>query len=244
LCSDESAKYCATDPDASGRVSGKDVLEEDVRQLCIHEETRVPRRRADKLLQNLPQKEQHSVLYAEKWWDYVERLPEKCPLDGETAEASFGTTCSYKLMDELGIDSARVKECVAATKNKKLESERINQAWSPRALRVNGWRYNGMLNADLVTRAICSGFVKSPRECDELLEARDPIVKYQGVPPAAGLSAGAVVLALISMASILCCSIFIHRYILSKSIAQQIRDDVWLEVNDRMAQYNELPSLA
>ena len=33
------------------------------------------------------------------------------------------------------------------------------QAWSPRAIRINGWRYSGMLEADLVARAVCSGFI-------------------------------------------------------------------------------------
>ena len=33
------------------------------------------------------------------------------------------------------------------------------EAWSPRAIRINGWRYSGMLEADLVVRAVCSGFI-------------------------------------------------------------------------------------
>jgi hypothetical protein len=234
LCSDESAKYCATDPDASGPVSGKDVLDEDVRQLCIHEQTKVARSRVNELT-----KKEHVVFYAKQWWDYVERLPEKCPLDGETAETSFGTTCSYKLMDELGIDSARIQQCVADTKNQKLESERINQAWSPRAVRVNGWRYNGMLDADLVTRAICSGFFKAPPECDDLLQPRDPFVKFQGDTSAAGMSAGTAVLLLILMAASLGCA---YRYLVSKSVSRQVREQVMIEVESQMEQYNKLSS--
>merc|ERR1719456_834364 len=37
LCLDYTAQYCAEDPDGSGPVTGKEVLEEDVRQLCIHD---------------------------------------------------------------------------------------------------------------------------------------------------------------------------------------------------------------
>jgi hypothetical protein len=238
LCTDESAKYCATDPDASGRVTGKDVLDEDVRQLCIHEQTRVPRSRTDTVT-----KKEHMVFYAGKWWDYVEKLPVRCPLDGTSEEAGFGSTCSYKLMDELGIESSKVMQCATATKDAKLESERTNQAWSPRALRVNGWRYNGMLSADLVTRAICSGFVKSPPECDDLLNPRNPETKYKGVPPAApGMTAGTIVVGLFTVATIVCCAIFIYRHLVSKNIARQIREEVMLEVNNRMDQYNKLPS--
>jgi len=238
LCSDESAKYCATDPDAAGRISGKDVLDEDVRQLCIHEQTRVPRTRQDQVT-----KKQNTVFFAEKWWDYVEKLPERCPLDGENDEHGFGSTCSYKLMDDIGVDSAKIQLCVSATKNAKLESERVNQAWSPRALRVNGWRYNGMLSADLVTRAICSGFVKTPVECEDLLKPRDPTVKYTGPPEGTGgVSAGTIVVALFAIACIVCCSIFVYRHLVSKNIARQIREEVMLEVNNRMDQYNKLPS--
>jgi hypothetical protein len=95
------------------------------------------------------------------------------------------------------------------------------------------------------------GFVKSPREFDELVETRDAAVKYQGAPSAAGLSAGGalfdagiVVVAAFFMASIICCSIFLYRQIQRKIIAQQIRDDVLLEVNDLMEWYNELPCVA
>lgn len=49
MCSDTSGKYCAEAPDASGVVTGKAVLEEDVRQLCVHEMTKVQRTSLDDL---------------------------------------------------------------------------------------------------------------------------------------------------------------------------------------------------
>lgn len=238
LCSDATAKYCATDPDASGRVEGKDVLKEDVRQLCLHDQYKRPEGREDKVLHK-----RNVVFYAKEWWDYVEKLPERCPLDGTDPDNAFGTKCSYKLMEDIGVDTKAIQKCVDDKTTLKLESERTNQAWSPRALRVNGWRYNGMLSADLVTRAICSGFVKTPDECEDLLKPRDPTVKYKGPPEGSGgMSAGSVVVALFAIAAVVCCSIFLYRHLASKSIARQIREEVMLEVNNRMDQYNKLPS--
>merc|ERR1719327_1686190 len=40
LCTATDAKFCAEDPDGSGPITGRDVLDEDVRQLCIHEMTK------------------------------------------------------------------------------------------------------------------------------------------------------------------------------------------------------------
>lgn len=188
------------------------------------------------------QKGTRSFFFAQQWWDYVERLPERCPLDGETAETGFGTECSYKLIADLGIDSAKIKQCVAATQNKKLESEKINQAWSPRALRVNGWRFNGMLSVDLVTRAICSGFFKAPPECDDLLEPRDPTGDYLGAHSASGMSGGMVVVALIFATVGIGCSIFAFRYFLPRSVNRQVKEQVMLEVQYQMDQYNKLES--
>lgn len=49
------------------------------------------------------------------------------------------------------------QECYAQTRLDKLAKQREDTAWSPRALRINGWRYSGTLDPDLVTRAICAG---------------------------------------------------------------------------------------
>jgi len=236
LCSDASARYCASDPDGAGPVSGKDVLDENVRQLCIHELTRVPRSR--KLATQEP-----VVFYAEKWWDYVKRLPEHCPVDAQDPDERFGTACSEKLMGDLGIDVSRIRNCVATTSDAKLESELVNQAWSPRALRVNGWRYKGMLEADLVTRAVCSGFVKQPDECKTMLQPRDPLEKYTGSIESSGVSSGLVIGSAIALVTFSFCVLLLYRRFLEKRLRSQIRDEVMLEVSDQMSHYNELPAL-
>jgi len=235
LCSDPSAKYCAEDPDGAGPVSGKDVLEEDVRQLCIHEITRVPRSR--KLGTQTP-----VVFYAEKWWNYVEKLPKRCPVDSQDDAQRFGKKCSEKLMEEVGIDVSRVRQCVDTTSDAKLESELVNKAWSPRALRVNGWRYSGTMDADLVTRAVCSGFVNQPEECKNLLKPRDPVEKYTGASES-GVSPGLLIASGVSLVVLCFCTLIFYRRFLEKRLRLQIRDEVILEVSDKMLQYNNLPDL-
>lgn len=234
LCWDHEAKYCAEDPDGSGQVSGKQVLEEDVRQLCIHEHTRIPRTRTD------DSGVRPTVFYAEPWWDYVSALPERCPVDSEDVNTRFGKVCAEALMTSLGIDVMKIKTCVAETALLKLESERVNKAWSPRALRVNGWRYSGMLEADLVTRAVCSGFVNKPPECETLLAPRDPTVKYHGEVEQGGvtfktlMTTGAGIVIFVSLAACL------YKRFIEKRMRTQIQEEVMLEVHNQMASYRQL----
>lgn len=146
-------------------------------------------------------------------------------------------------MEEVGIDVDRIRHCVATTGDAKLESELVNKAWSPRALRVNGWRYKGMLEADLVTRAVCSGFVNKPEECTNLLKPRDPAEQSTGQKlNDSGISMGLLIASASSLIVFAFCALILYRRFVEKKIHKQIRDEVILEVTDKMMQYNNLPS--
>merc|ERR1712232_1357280 len=103
LCSDTTGNFCAEDPDTAGDITGKDVLEEDVRQLCIHELTK--KSRSMESSSAAP-----AVEYAEEYWNYVEQFESACPLDGDGAHARFGTECSEKLMKKVGLDVDAVRK--------------------------------------------------------------------------------------------------------------------------------------
>merc|ERR1712216_795857 len=212
LCSDPSARYCSEDPDGAGPVSGKDVLEEDVRQLCIHEITKVPRSRHRGLA---AEGEGAVVFYAEKWWNYVERFAQKCPVESSNGGLIFGKECSEKLMEELGIDVSQVRNCVDTSSNAKLESQLVNKAWSPRALRVNGWRYSGLLEADLVTKAVCSGFVDQPEECKSLLA---PAEQSSNMEVGSGISVRILILSAAALVSASFCAMMLYRRSLEQKI--------------------------
>lgn len=239
LCSDTSGSYCTEDPDGSGDVTGKDVLEEDVRQLCIHSLTKVERNTYDDL------KAGNTVVeYAAKYWDYIEKFGDDCPLDAPNPDDRFGKVCSEKLMKKVGLDVLAVNKCMLTTTDEKLKKEREHSAWSPRALRINGWRYSGMLDADLVTRAICAGFINQPAECEKLLAKRDPLAEFVAglPPPSTGMSVGTFILTMSIMAAVLGAGFFVYKNMIKAELTTSVREQVYLEVQQQMAEYARMPA--
>merc|ERR1711939_480111 len=132
-------------------------------------------------------------------------------------------------MEEVGIDVDRIRHCVATTGDAKLESELVNKAWSPRALRVNGWRYKGALEIDLVTRAVCSGFVKQPEECMSLLKPHEPTKEFMGRENDSGASMGLLVASVVVFFVFSFCALLLCRRSLEKRMRNQILEEVMLE---------------
>lgn len=236
LCSDDTGRYCAEDPDGAGDVTGKDVLEEDVRQLCIHENTKVARTNMEDISNAA-----HAVEYAAKYWDYIERYLDSCPLDATNPNDRFGLECSTKVMKQVGIDPEPIIQCAMETNEEKLKLQRKNQAWSPRALRINGWRFSGMLTADLVSRAVCSGFIHQPEECKSLFRPRDVFKPYV-IHADGGVSFGTMLLWLsLTILFGFGCMLLYKRY-LKADMRTTLREEVMLEVQAQMGQYGRLSS--
>jgi len=242
LCTSTDAQFCAEDPDGSGLVTGRDVIEENIRQLCIHETHKVKHIDLDdnSLAQNEVKLGMNVKEYAEKFWDYVEVFPDRCPVDADNADGRFGKICSERLMSSLGIDIDKVKQCVRDTMFDKLRHERENIAWSPRALRVNGWRYSGTMDADTVTRAICAGFVKQPDACAAMVEPVNPFKVDQPVNEGVGL--GTFFMAMFAFAGITLAGMLLYKSSLTKHIHSTLREEVMLEVQAQMDTYRQLPS--
>lgn len=237
ICSDNNGHFCAADPDGSGEVTGKDVLVEDVRQLCIHEITKVPRVSLDDL-----GKSAHLVEYAERYWAYVESFANKCTLDGTTPTDRFGVQCAERVMHEVGLDVDKVQQCMTETGDQKLEDQRENSAWSPRALRINGWRYSGMMDADLVTRAICSGFISQPDECGTLFTPRNPFKSYVGGK--VSKNGARFNILLVGLAVLVGCMLgcmYLYQRSLKQHLWKAMREEVMLEIHSEMSTYINLP---
>ncbi|GLD94028.1 hypothetical protein PINS_up002639 [Pythium insidiosum] len=85
--------YCAYDPDRNNTIGldGRDVLEEDVRQLCLHRALSDANRSAE-------------------FWDYVVEFHQRCSPDYATS-AEFNANCSRAVMESLQLPS--VDKCVA-----------------------------------------------------------------------------------------------------------------------------------
>lgn len=228
LCSDRTGKYCAEDPDGPGPVTGRDVLDENVRQLCIHDMYKKSRSSNKIHSDTAP-----VAKYAAEFWDYIEKFSERCPLD------KFGLECSRQLMAEVNIDSAKVEACARSTGEEKLRKERKYPAWSPRALRINGWRYSGVLDADLVTRAICSGFTEQPQECKDLIKPRDPFIPYAG-DQVEGVSFGTLIGWLFGTMVVASLALLLYKRYLKKEMRATLREEVMLEVQAQIGEYSRL----
>ena len=113
----------------------------------------------------------------EKYWDYVDgfvsTIYSKC---GSTKTVECDKTESVKLMNSLGIDSAKVMACVS-TDGEKLISEYSklaleNSVSGSPTLVINGVQSDSIYSGiDSVQEAICSAFENAPSECSTKLDS-------------------------------------------------------------------------
>mmetsp|Transcript_40835 Transcript_40835/g.89324 ORF Transcript_40835/g.89324 Transcript_40835/m.89324 type:complete len:476 (+) Transcript_40835:78-1505(+) len=226
LCVDPASRHCSPDPDGPGPITGADVVREDVRQLCIWNVTA-----------RTMELEGEGATYSQEFWEYVTRLLDKCPVKTYFGSGSFGEECSFNLMSSLGIPVDQVRSCVEERAFDFLENERRNVAWSQQALRLNGWRYSGPLDPETVLKAVCAGFSTRPKECGELLDE----YSVRGIDlNAAVLTFGFVVWAFGTLACFLALIFWAVKRHTIKSVRLAVREEVMLEVQSQMAEYEPL----
>ncbi|TYZ69034.1 hypothetical protein PybrP1_008460 [[Pythium] brassicae (nom. inval.)] len=93
------SRFCAFDPERDSTVGldGKDVLEEDVRQLCVAQYAREATTRGDNAL----------------FLDYAAAFNDQCSPPGDVSRTSgFNDACSRQVLATLGIPAAAVAKCV------------------------------------------------------------------------------------------------------------------------------------
>ncbi|XP_051133954.1 vacuolar-sorting receptor 3-like [Andrographis paniculata] len=142
-------RYCAPDPeqDFSSGYEGKDVVLENLRQLCVFRvanESRKPW----------------------VWWDYVTDFQIRCPMK----EKKYNKECAESVIKSLGVDLGKVERCMgdpdANSDNPVLKEEQDAQIGKGSrgdvtilpTLVVNNRQYRGKLEKGAVLKAICSGF--------------------------------------------------------------------------------------
>jgi len=222
LCTDESSQYCAPDPDGPGPVTGADVANEDLRQLCIWNVTA-----------RTPPGVARGATYSQEFWDYVVIFASRCPITDGSPSDRFSEECSRKVMESLGISLLQVDACIQLHRKKFLDDQIRNTAWSPQALRVNGWRYSGPLDPEAVLKAVCSGYASQPKECEELLSG-------SWAWDVSGISLGAFVWTSMGMAFCLVFLFYLYRTHVTSSVRKVLREEVMLEVQTQMADYAHL----
>lgn len=239
LCTNQSAVFCAQAPNSPGRlVTGRDVLEEDLRQLCIHELYKI--RKGGEAGSGTPVLPEYNPQY----WDYVQKFIDACPVGATEAEKRFGKACSTNLMRQVGVDPAKVQTCVDTTQEQKLTQNRHDAAWSPSALRINGWRFQGALDPNSVTRAICAGFINQPPACASLVEPHGiwkPGRSTWGSTDE-GVDPMTFVMAVLAVAGCTLGVLLLYKKSLTRHIHSALREEVMLEVQAQMDSYKQLPS--
>ncbi|PPR84489.1 hypothetical protein GOBAR_AA36220 [Gossypium barbadense] len=142
-------RYCAPDPeqDFSSGYEGKDVVIENLRQLCVFKvanETNRPW----------------------VWWDYVTDFQIRCPMK----EKKYNKECADVVIKSLGLDAKKIEKCMgdpdADMENSVLKEEQDAQVGKGSrgdvtilpTLVVNNRQYRGKLAKGAVLKAICAGF--------------------------------------------------------------------------------------
>ncbi|QCE08444.1 vacuolar-sorting receptor 1-like [Vigna unguiculata] len=142
-------RYCAPDPeqDFSTGYDGKDVVIENLRQLCVFKvanETKKPW----------------------VWWDYVTDFQIRCPMK----EKKYNKKCADAVIESLGLDIKKIERCMGDpnndAENPVLKEEQDAQVGKGSrgdvtilpTLVVNNRQYRGKLEKGAVMKAICAGF--------------------------------------------------------------------------------------
>ncbi|KAL2986929.1 hypothetical protein AAZX31_11G001500 [Glycine max] len=139
-------RYCAPDPeqDFSTGYDGKDVVVENLRQLCVFK------------VANETQKPW-------VWWDYVTDFQIRCPMK----DNKYNKECANAVIKSLGLNIEKIEKCMgdpdADTDNPVLKEEQDAQGSRGDVtilptLVVNNRQYRGKLEKGAVLKAICSGF--------------------------------------------------------------------------------------
>lgn len=142
-------RYCAPDPeqDFSVGYDGKQVVIENLRQLCVFKVT-------------------NDTGKPWKWWDFVTDFQIRCPMK----EKKYGPECAEEVIKSLGIDVGAVQNCMgdpnADRDHPILKHEQDAQVGQGDrgdvtilpTLIINQRQYRGKLDKAAVLKAICSGF--------------------------------------------------------------------------------------
>ncbi|EFJ22768.1 hypothetical protein SELMODRAFT_175218 [Selaginella moellendorffii] len=142
-------RYCAPDPeqDFNRGYDGKDVVVENLRQLCVFKVATEERK-------------------PWVWWDYVTDFQIRCPMK----EMKYNEACAEDVLKALDIPVHKVRDCMGNPNDDKdnavLKSEQDAQVGHGSrgdvtilpTLIVNNRQYRGKLDKAAVLKAICSGF--------------------------------------------------------------------------------------
>ncbi|KAM0916844.1 hypothetical protein ACQ4PT_009877 [Festuca glaucescens] len=166
-------RYCAPDPegDLGAGYEGKDVVFENLRQLCVH---RVANARNSSWV----------------WWDFVTDYRVRCSM----RQKKYSRECAEEVVASLGLPAEMIAECMgdpeADVDNDVLKTEQIVQVGQGNrgdvtilpTLVINNVQYRGKLESTAVLKAICAGYKETtePRVCLTQAMETDECLKNNG----------------------------------------------------------------
>lgn len=137
--------FCTQITDHNINCSGKVLVEEGVRQMCIYK-TEMEKKGAD------------------KYWKYMTKIKDTCKGD-------FNEKCSQEAQKSIGIKTKDIEACYKANFSRILEDEyllaRNSSIHYTPAVVVNNITIRGVLEAPLIFNTICHGFNTTIPECEE-----------------------------------------------------------------------------
>ncbi|GAA0172927.1 extracellular matrix structural protein [Lithospermum erythrorhizon] len=142
-------RYCAPDPekDFGEGYEGKDVVVENLRQLCVH---------------RVANESNHSWV----WWDYVTDFHIRCSMK----QKRYSKECAEDVLKSLHLPLDKIKRCMgdpeADAENEVLKIEQDLQVGRGSrgdvtilpTLVINDIQYRGKLERSAVLKAVCAGF--------------------------------------------------------------------------------------
>lgn len=142
-------RYCAPDPEGNldEGYQGKDVVFENLRQLCVH---------------RVSNESDRSWV----WWDYVTDFHIRCSMKRKR----YSKECAEDVLKTLGLPIEKIQKCMgdpeADVENELLKIEQQAQIGNGArsdvtilpTLLINNVQYRGKLDRTVVLKAICSGF--------------------------------------------------------------------------------------
>ncbi|CAD8106358.1 unnamed protein product [Paramecium primaurelia] len=164
-------RYCVFDPDGSGIATGRDVVQEILRQTCIFQK------------------------YPKKWFSYMDQFNFKC------SKPQAYSVCSQQIMEIQGIPKKEIQNCFDESfvdQNTSLPTKNYTNAINillenqmhiyqvagmnvfPSVL-VNAMSYKGQFSGKGIFGEICNSFLTPPPECSSEIEGYKPPVLEQSI---------------------------------------------------------------
>ncbi|CAD8123981.1 unnamed protein product [Paramecium sonneborni] len=209
-------RYCAFDPDGDAIGTGKDVVNEVLRETCIFQK------------------------YPQKWFEYMDQFNFKC-----TRVQSY-SVCSQQVMDMVGIPKQEIKNCFddsfvdqntsLPTKNdtnvinilleNQLHIQQIAGMNGYPSVLVNAQTYKGQITGKGIFGEICNCFEKTPKLCSfEVDDYSSPNVDES------------FTLYMVIITVIVVILLVLGFYFLSKLIKKDSQEVTQPKVNEMVSQY-------